>query len=407
VRLATILGVIAVHSTSLTAARSSDAAGGVLDVLHVTRSVFLFLSAFVLGYSFRRRPLGRRAFWKRRYPLVLAPYVTWSAIYVLTDGDLRSPLHVIGTFSLDLLDGGAHFHLYFLLLTFQLYLVFPALIAFFTTHPRLQRPILAATVVWELAFTAAIHYGWRPTVLSIWFEHPGSWLPSYSIYVVGGVLAALHFESLTVWVRRHSRAIGVAFVASLALCAGSYVADLTLVGYGPIRASQVFQPTNVIEAVAAIFAQYALGLALVDRLRPSALAFLQRASDVSFGVYLAHPLLVGAILDVAAWSGLSARMSSLPSGLIELVAVVGLVPFVYAVVFVAIDALRRTPLSLALTGRRRPRPDFTPALAAADDGVAARPLLSRPPRRSSQPLPVRRRGGRGALGGLSPEQGDA
>lgn len=102
VRFVTVAGVIVVHCTSLTVSYASVAAGGVLEVAHVTRSVFLLLSAFVLTYSYERRPLAARAFWRRRYPLVAVPYAVWSLIYVLTGGDLRSPGHVAETFLVDL-----------------------------------------------------------------------------------------------------------------------------------------------------------------------------------------------------------------------------------------------------------------------------------------------------------------
>ncbi len=86
---------------------------------------------------------------------------------------------------------------------------------------------------------------------------------------------------------------------------------------------------------------------------------LERSADVSFGVYLAHPLLVGSILDVAAASGLSAAVGYLPGGLVEALAVFAMVPAVYYATFWGVDLLRRTPASLWLTGRRGPRP--TPA----------------------------------------------
>jgi peptidoglycan/LPS O-acetylase OafA/YrhL len=352
VRFLTVGGVIAVHSTSLTAPSGSVAAGGVLVVLHITRSVFLFLSAFVLGYSFLKRPLAPRAFWRRRYPLVAIPYAVWSAIYVLTGHPSGNPLKLLGTYALDLLDGGAHFHLYFLLLTFQLYLIFPALIAFFRRHPAAQRPVLMASVAFELGFTAAVHYDWRPPVLGIWFDHPGTWLPSYELYVVGGLIAALHFEAVTSWVRAHGRLIASAFAAAVALAIASYLADLSVVGYSPLKASEVFQPVVVLEATTGTLAQYALGLWAVDRLRARPLALLKRSSDVSFGVYLAHPLLIATILDVATAIGLASAVGPLPSGLVEAMVVFGLVPFVYGVTFAVVAAVRRTRLSVALTGRR-------------------------------------------------------
>ncbi len=351
VRLLTIIGVIVVHSTSLTSS-GTDATGAVLIVTHVTRDVFLFLSAFVLGYSTLARPARPMSFWRRRYPLVVVPYAVWSLIYVLTGGDLGSPLHDVGRYLLDLTDGGAHFHLYFLLLTLQLYLVFPALFRFLVGRPRAQIPVLAASVVFQLGFSAAIHYGWNPAVLGVWLAHPGSWLPSYELYVVGGVLGAIHFEAVTAWVRAHSRLIAVAFLGSIGLAIASYLVDLGVLDDGILRASGVFQPVTVVEAATGILAQYAFGLWLVDRVGERRLAQLKATSDASFGVYLAHPLVISAVLDVAGAAGIKTALGGWPSGLVEAIVVVGLVPFVYAVTLAAVLLARRTRLSLPLTGRR-------------------------------------------------------
>lgn len=353
VRLITVVGVILVHSTSLANSHSSVAANALLQVFHVTRSVFLMLSAFVLTYSFSRRPARARSFWRRRYPLVLAPYVAWSALYVLAAGNFGSPLEVLARYGVDLLDAGAHFHLYFLLLTFQLYLVFPALMALVARWPGLLRPALWASGLFQVGFEAAVHYGWRPAVLSVWLEHPGSWLPSYTFYVVAGVAAATNLEALSTWVCQHySWVVGTGLVA-LAGGLGGYLADIDWLGYSPLRASEVFQPLNAIEAVAFTVCLFALGLWWTKKLARRDLERLERASDVSFGVFLAHPMLLAALLALAAPLGLSAAVATLPSGIVELLIAAGLVPFVYLVTFWCVAALRVTPLSLWLTGRPR------------------------------------------------------
>jgi peptidoglycan/LPS O-acetylase OafA/YrhL len=356
IRFLTIGGVIAVHSTSLANAKSSVAANAVLQVLHVTRSVFLMLSAFVLTLSASRRPLAHRAFWRRRYPLVVFPYVVWSAIYFVTGGSTQP-----WGFVVDLFDGGAHFHLYFLLLTMQLYLVFPALMAGLRRWPRSVIPAVWASLAFQLLFTAAAHYDFRPPLIGIWFSHPGSWLPSYTFYIIGGIAAACYFEQVTGWVRAHTRLVAVACAGTVAVSLAAYLAEVYLAGRAPIVAAAVFQPADVLEAVTVTAVELAVGLWVAERASARRLAWLERSSDVSFGVFLAHPLLVAGALDLASAAGLT--LAGWPSGLIEALIVVGLAPFAYAVTFVAVDWIRRTRLSLAFTGRRGPRPVPTPAPA--------------------------------------------
>ena len=362
VRFLTVAGVIAVHSTSLTVgstARGAVAAGVVLILLHVTREVFIFLTAFVLGYRYRSDRLDRRAFWKRRYPLVIVPYVAWSLIYLLAGGHLTSPGAVLARFAVDLATAGAHFHLYFLLVTFQIYAVFPWVIRWV----RRARPVrlLAVSLALELAFTAGTHY-WAsaPAPLGLLLDNPGSWLWSYQLYLIAGLLAAFHLDTVTAWVARHRGLVAAGSLTVAAVAVTSYFFDLHVVGMVPVKASGVFQPVVVLGSIAAIASQYCLGVWLSERFcaRPTSPRTLHRqarlvtTSDVSFGVFLSHPLLLQGLLAAAGATGLSVALGGLPV-LAQLALVLGvLVPGIYLVSAVLISLARRTPLSLALTGRK-------------------------------------------------------
>ncbi|MGH9120789.1 MAG: acyltransferase family protein [Acidimicrobiales bacterium] len=368
----TVVGVLAVHTISNTTTGSDRSAGALLELLHVTRSVFLALSGFVLAYSLAARPLATWAFWRRRYPLVLAPYLVWTALYLLNDYD---PSHygsagkMLWRYVVDLADGGARYHLYFLLLTLQLYLIMPWLYRWLERQRRHHLALLAAAAVFQLAFTAAIHYGWRPPVLSVWLNHPGSWLPSYPLYVIGGVLAAMHFEEVTDWVTSHRRLIAWSVLGAAALGVLSYASDLTWLSMGPIKASQVFQPSVVIESVAFTAGLYALGIAVAGRLRARGRRRAESSADVSFGVYLAHPMLLQGLIAASAATGLSGALSGLPSGVILPMVLGLLVPTLCLASWGGVAVIRRTPLSVWLTGRPRqvsPPPDD--------------PLLPGPPR---------------------------
>lgn len=350
VRFTTVLGVLCVHATSLMLP-STEASGAALAVLHVTREVFLFLSAFVLAYS-TRLPLVARSFWRRRFPLVVAPYAVWSAIYVLADGDLGSPVSVLARFCRDLLSGAARFHLYFLLLTFQLYVVFPWVrtwLARRTHHGR----ILMVAFGWQVAFTAAIHYRLDlPAPISAWLAHPGTWLPSYVLYVVAGVLAALHFDEVRAQARQHRRKIGIGALVVFGLGLVSYEIDVRVGHISPLHAGEVFAPAVVVESMAAIAGQFALGLWIAERAGPRTLRLLRTSSDVSFGVYLAHPLLYQGLLIVLPDLGLHRGLGGLPTGVGLILVLVVIAPSTYVLTAIAVWLLRRTPLSMAFTGRR-------------------------------------------------------
>jgi hypothetical protein len=85
--------------------------------------------------------------------------------------------------------------------------------------------------------------------------------------------------------------------------------------------------------------------------------FCAAASASSFGIYLAHPLVLQGLIALAGASflgpdgGLLGAVRRAPDGL-EVVALLGVaVPVIYAAAWMIASAARRTPLSLMLTGR--------------------------------------------------------
>src|SRR5207237_341436 len=103
------------------------------------------------------------------------------------------------------------------------------------------------------------------------------------------------------WVRAHGRAVALIPVAGAVAGVGSYLVDHYLVGMEPAAAAEVFQPVVAFTTAAAVVGLYALGLRWADR--GPARRFrraVKIASDGSFGVYLAHPLLLQGRLLLAA-----------------------------------------------------------------------------------------------------------
>lgn len=351
VRVVTILGVIGVHAVSLTVTDASVAGAAFLSVAHVTRSVFLTLSAFILTYQAVSRPIRPLPFWRRRYLLVVVPYVTWTVVYFFADRVGGSAGHLGGRFLQDLLSGGARYHLYFLLLTFQLYAVFPWVFAWLRrVRPA---PILTVSALAEVLFTAGTHW-WSgaPGVLGAILSHPGSWLWSYQFYVVLGVVAALHFEELTAWMTAHSGAVMAGVVPMAGAALGIYFAQVELWSMSPAQASEVFQPTVAVLAAGVVAAFYAAGVRVDAGAGTRSRRILGSLADASFGTYLAHPLLLQGLLALGGAIGLGTLVGPVPAVAQVALVLLVLVPLTYAVTSFGVAAARRTPLSLPLTGRR-------------------------------------------------------
>jgi len=364
VRLLAFGAVIAVHSVAFTQQPSNQVAAGALMVLQYGREVFFALTGFVLVHTAQQRTATARSFWQRRLPAVAVPYLAWTAIYYLYS--VIGPAHLHPSWSglgADVLNGGAFYHLYFLLVTMQLYVVFGWLLAFVRRTRRHAWPILAAVGAVNLAWLAALQYVAAPsgTVGFLW-HHAYQLLPTYTIYVLAGCYAALHLAKLQSFVRRYRRSLTAGALAAMALAVGGYVAQLG--GRAPRDAAAVLQPAMLLSSAGAAVLLYLAGSRWAAGARRHA-PTVRVASDISFGVYLAHPLFLALLTD----HGLGNSGQLIPT---PLATVVGFVVPLAAAAGVALVA-RRSPASLMLVGRRRlekpgwekaPRP-WAPALRGA------------------------------------------
>ena len=366
VRLLTFGGVIAVHVVAATTPGGSVPARGTLMLLHFTRETFFVITGFVLVHSAYRapgdprgpRPFDVRAFWRRRYLLVGVPYLVWSAVYWLqldhrfTGAGLRALGH-------ELLTGTAQYHLYFLLVSLQVYLAFPLLLALVRATAHRPWVVLGTSAVLQLLLFWALHDvlpgraglpGWVAAVT----PYAEQLLPSYQFYVVAGALAAAHLDALQQWVLRHGRRLVAALVVGGAATEGVYLAQVAG-GATAGHASEVLQPVMVGWTLVVTACLLAAGLAYARR-RPSTSAAgtseagtsrvsaaVGEGARISFGVFLVHPLVITVLQQT--WPG--HVVGRVPAPASQALLWVLTVAIGVAVAEVAV----RIPLSLPLTGR--------------------------------------------------------
>jgi len=311
-------------------------------LLQFGREVFFTLTGFVLVYSALRKPTTSGRFWAKRILYVAVPYTAWSAIYyaysVLGPQGLKPSL---STFADDLLYGGAMYHLYFLLVTLQLYMVFPLLMRMVRATAGRAGLVLGLVAAANLVWLGLIQWVPAPAGAPGWFwGHAYEFLPTYSMYVLAGCYAAVHLGRLQQIVDRHAGKLAAVAAVSAAGAIAAYAAQLP--DMAPRSAGSVLQPATTLACVAALITVYMVGChwAAGPRRHQSTIAAL---SDLSFGVYLAHPLVLQLMLD----HGLANQGQVVPPAVASFVGYSGAVAGGIAVTWLA----RRTPLSLALTGR--------------------------------------------------------
>ncbi|GAA4548294.1 acyltransferase [Amycolatopsis samaneae] len=350
-RLITFACVILIHVVVSTNYPQDVPANAVAALLHFTREAFFALTGFVLVYQYRDRPPRASGFWRRRFPLVAVPYLAWSVFFwgysLVTTGE---PAGSVGTrlaaLGRELIEGSAWYHLYFLLVTMQVYLLFPLLLKLLRATRGRHRYVLLVSGALEVGVALFMTYppeGVTYDTISYLF----STILPYQFFTVLGAVAAMHFETLHAWVRAHRGSLAVALVA---VGVGTELAYFHNVHSGtwPQLASEVYQPYLLPWFVTVIAALYAMCSWWSARRREGGRAarLVAWASNRSFSIFLVHPLAlallgpaIGPVADRvgAPWTTIVIYLATL------------------ALTFLFVEILRRLPISKALTGRPRVR----------------------------------------------------
>jgi hypothetical protein len=134
----------------------------------------------------------------------------------------------------------------------------------------------------------------------------------------------------------------------------SYLRDIYAGGLAPLDASQVFQPVVMVDSLAAFLGLFTLGVSWADRRRPLKFdRLIGEASQRSFGVFLAHPLLLQAVLWMGSSWGLLKLLQHAPGRVTLAVGLGFVVPLVLLLSWVFVGLAMRSPLTLPITGRHR------------------------------------------------------
>jgi len=335
-------GVISTHVLDVFAPQTAGQ-GAALTLLHVSREAFFFVSACMLTYTYTSlKRSGLPRFYWRRFVSVGIPYLCWTVIYYLYT--FRES-HYAGThqalMALPDLLYLSYYHLYFLLVIMQFYLVFPLVLMGLRRFKRYHRLIIAAAAVIQVLLVIAMHWGWLPVYMSgLWAQKEA---PTYVLYLIGGCVAAFHLDKVDAWLRRHARLV----VALTALAAMLAVGVFLLAWYGVTTVlgsgTDPFQPSVIPFNLGAIACLYLVGTALVRNGRTRKLARI--GSDNSYGIYLSQMLFISPLV----WLGWARLDGTVPWPLLCLVTI----PAVYLAGFGLTTLLARTPLAVPLTGRPR------------------------------------------------------
>ncbi|WP_343287393.1 acyltransferase [Gordonia sp. SID5947] len=372
VRVLLFAGVVIAHSvnainTSPDVIRSANLVG---TFCHLTRYGFVAVTLFVLVLSTRGKPMTPVAFWRRRFGLVVGPYLVWTLLYSLTDHVViaDNPWPGPGTFfsnlAQDVVTGEGKYQLYFLLISMQIYLAFP--LVSWVLDRTAHRPwrVLGVAAVIQMASFVFYQYLPRPSGPTWTLVYDNLWktLPMYALFVAIGALAAVHHEAMNEWLRSHAVAVISACGIGTAFSVGGYLLA-TSPGNVPLQANTPWNPVSLPWFLAGLTLLWMIALVWNAR-RESRGALSSRtvsyASFRAFGVFAVHPL----ILDILGRVGfIDALFEWFPNS--AAIRTTLLTALVLTMSLVVVDILLRTPVSKWLTARSRV-PLRRPRKSAAD-----------------------------------------
>jgi len=336
IRGGTALAVIAIH---VTAGYMDLRLGYLLN--HLVRfavPLFVLMSGLVLYWQdIDHKPLPAWDFYAKRLQKILIPFITWTIIYtVVSQYMLHLPLSKISpaTLGRNILWGTAYYHLYFLIIILQMYLLYPLLTHWMKKKVPWLLPLslLLSAGIQVLLYLNLIGCVVLPSQYSMFYLRA---FPVWLFYFVFGMYAAAWLRRIGSFSPGSSSISFLALVWLLAL--GLVLLDSRLTG---IYVS-IVRPSVIIYTLASFYFFLALAHKMVDW-KPTWTRWL---SAQSFLVYLMHPLILTILTSAARkigcvdlWSGTAGLM--------------GLFLAVAAATLLAAFIISRTPCASILGGVR-------------------------------------------------------
>lgn len=300
-RIVFILGVLANHTTTLvTHKMATDSIPYSILMathisLHFTRMGFMFVTGLVLFMNNYFKPLNVLKFWKKRYLGVLVPYLSWTAILTATESNPSFSTFIAKWVHLSVY--GDDYYMYYILVTLQLYLIFPVIVWLFKKFEANHNVIIITSAVAQLILLFLIKYQLPNVDTNGWpylLKNYGFNVFVYQFYFIMGGYAAIHYQEFITFIRKWHTWLGK---ASLICAAGTmllFFYNINILHLSLDKAEEVHQPFIFVYDIVIIGYIIWLGLRYADLrkdyLPKFATNFVGIGAKISFGIYLSQTL---------------------------------------------------------------------------------------------------------------------
>lgn len=305
-----MLGVLSVHTTSFYNSMNRDATsafltfGALITSLHYTREAFMFMTGLVLFVTYYRRDFQALQFWKKRFLLIVVPYLVFNILYILFEGSYQANFNwTIPGLWHNLwvsLATGNQFFLYYILVSMQLYIVFPALLSALRKFERWHLYIFIGSLLFQLCLMwldksvlEHLNAGSLPPVIRQLDVYRDRFVLTYQFWFVAGGIMACHYERILAFVDRYKRALRWSLVVALVVLCGHYFLDRLVLNENEDMAELVLQPIMIPYSLIVTANMWYAGVTwsrVRERTgwRPFSW-FVKTAASASFGIFLLQP----------------------------------------------------------------------------------------------------------------------
>lgn len=237
---------------------------------------FIFISGFVLAHNYHHKAFTYLPFIKKRLKYLLVPYFFWTGFYYLLFIFEKSYAVSMKLFFTKLLLGDMVYHLYFVLIILQFYLLFGIinwLFKKFSAH-------------YVLIFMLAIN------ILFMKYAHfwgVDRFFMQYLSFFALGFYCFKNYQVIKDKICRYRYVLAVSYVILTVVVAQQFYQHI-LLG----NPYDVFQDSLVwsIFSIIAILFYYYLALVIKRSKFPRLKSFLGKISDGSYYIYLSHPFML-------------------------------------------------------------------------------------------------------------------
>ena len=262
-RLIFIAGVLLNHTTTAFQHQTSSGliSTGFLAthlMIHFTRMGFMFMTGLVLTMVYYQRQRNWPLFYKKRFTTVGVPYVLWNTLLLAGSVLLGVGGFTIANFWPDYLSAllhGDQFYLYYVLVTLQLYLLFPAMLWLFKRTAGHHIRLVVASFGVQMLLVIGIKYGLPHVNTSNWlwwFKAYGVNVFTYQFFFISGGLVSMHYEKVKQWLLAHQVLIGWGALSLSIGTIGLYVFNKQVLNFGHNAAVSPHQPYMLIYDVVMI-----------------------------------------------------------------------------------------------------------------------------------------------------------